>query len=113
MKGDIAFVGFMLTADEWQELDPQSRAQLIAVATRRADSVLDPPRRFPEGTGKHEILDIIDADDLLELDADDAESNLEPVSSTPTTFDVPSAVDAGWEDAADHGWEDFSDLNEI
>jgi hypothetical protein len=102
MKGDIAFVGFMLTADEWQELDPQSRAQLIAVATRR----VEPALRFPEGTGKHEVLDVIDdeLDDLLELDADDADSNLEPVSSTPTLSSAvggPSAVDAGWEDFAD------------
>ena len=96
MKGDIAFVGFMLTADEWQELDPQSRAQLIAVATRR----VEPALRFPEGTGKHEVLDVIDD----ELDADDADSNLEPVSSTPTLSSAvggPSAVDAGWEDFAD------------
>ncbi|HUS28963.1 MAG TPA: hypothetical protein VMZ53_10640 [Kofleriaceae bacterium] len=33
MKGDIAFAGFVLTADEWQELEPDARAQLIAVAT--------------------------------------------------------------------------------
>ena len=110
MKGDIAFVGFMLTADEWQELDPQSRAQLIAVATRRADPLLERPRRFPEGTGKHEVLDIIDdeLDDLLELDADDADTNLEPVSSTPT---LSSAV--GGPSAVDDGWEDFADLAEI
>jgi hypothetical protein len=118
MRGDIAFVGFMLTADEWQELDPQSRAQLIAVATRRVDPDVEPPRRFPEGTGKHEIIDVIDdeLDELLELDADDADSNLEPVSSTRPVDDAlitAPCVDDGWEDAADHGWEDFSDLNEI
>jgi hypothetical protein len=33
MKGDIAFAGFVLTADEWQALDPDARAQLLAVAT--------------------------------------------------------------------------------
>jgi len=82
MKGDIAFVGFMLTADEWQELDPESRAQLIAVATRRADPALVPPRRFPEGTGKHEIVESIDdeLDDLLELDLLDSEL-LEPLDA--------------------------------
>ena len=37
MKGDIAFAGFVLTAGEWQELDSESRAQLIAVATRKED----------------------------------------------------------------------------
>ena len=72
MKGDIAFVGFMLTADEWQELDPDSRAQLIAVATRRTNSRADEqrPRRFPDGTGKHEIVESIDdeLDKLIELD---------------------------------------------
>ncbi len=73
MKGDIGFVGFMLTADEWQELDADSRAVLIAVATRRAQPP-PPPRRFPDGTGKHEVLDVLDeeldtllvADDVLE-----------------------------------------------
>jgi hypothetical protein len=65
----------MLTAEEWQELDPQSRAQLIAVATRRADPSADPqpPRRMPEGTGKHEVIDVIDdeLDDLIEPDLGD------------------------------------------
>lgn len=37
MKGDIALAGFMLTAEEWQALDPLSRAQLMAVALRRED----------------------------------------------------------------------------
>ena len=32
MKGDIALAGFVLTAEEWEELDPLSRAQLIAAA---------------------------------------------------------------------------------
>lgn len=40
MKGDIAFAGFMLTAEEWQALDGETREQLVAVATRR----------FPTGT---------------------------------------------------------------
>lgn len=40
MKGDIAFAGFMMTADEWQALDSETRAQLVEVATRR----------FPSGT---------------------------------------------------------------
>jgi hypothetical protein len=101
MKGDIAFVGFMLTADEWQALDADARAQLIAVATRRADPLLEPPRRFPDGTGRHEILDVIDAelDDLLELDGEETDSNLEPPSTTTASVD--------------DGWEDFADLNEI
>jgi hypothetical protein len=37
MKGDIALAGFVLTAQEWQALDPLSRAQLIAAAGRRDD----------------------------------------------------------------------------
>jgi hypothetical protein len=75
MKGDIAFVGFMLTANEWQELDAEARASLIAVATRRLDPVLDPPRRFPDGTAKHEIVESIDdeLEQLLELDLLDAD----------------------------------------
>jgi len=59
MKGDIAFAGFMLTAEEWRQLDAQSRAQLIAVATRRADSWLSEPLRAPapraEGSGPHDL----------------------------------------------------------
>jgi hypothetical protein len=35
MKGDIAVAGFRLTAEEWQALDSVSRAQLVAVITRR------------------------------------------------------------------------------
>ena len=65
MKGDIAFVGFVLTAEEWQELDAEARAQLIAVATRRTDPWLPTPHgRLAEGTGPHEAVEIIE----LELD---------------------------------------------
>ncbi len=32
MKGDIALAGFVLTHEEWQELDAQSRAQLLTAA---------------------------------------------------------------------------------
>lgn len=35
MKGDIALAGFVLTAEEWAELDPDARSQLLAVALRR------------------------------------------------------------------------------
>ena len=118
MKGDIAFVGFMLTADEWQALDAESRAQLIAVATRRGeqradrrpDAPVERPRRFPDGTGKHEVLQLAEAElledadliedlDLLELEAE-GDSNLEPASS--------KSVDDGWGDPD----LDFSDLND-
>src|SRR5262245_64435345 len=90
MKGDIAFVGFMLTADEWQELDAQSRAQLIAVATRR-DSAPEMPRRFPEGTGKHEVIDFIDPEleQLLELVDDELGDAIEP----PPPVDAPEAAE--------------------
>jgi hypothetical protein len=37
MQGDVALAGFVLTAEEWQELDSSSRAQLVAAATRRED----------------------------------------------------------------------------
>jgi hypothetical protein len=37
MKGDIALAGFVLTAQEWQELDAVSRAQLMAAMSRRDD----------------------------------------------------------------------------
>lgn len=34
MKGDIALAGYLLTAEEWQSLDPRSRALLITAAAR-------------------------------------------------------------------------------
>jgi hypothetical protein len=37
MKGDIAVAGFRMTAEEWQALDPTSRAELVAVITRKED----------------------------------------------------------------------------
>jgi hypothetical protein len=37
MKGDIALAGFVMTAEEWQALDPLSRAQLVAAASRKDD----------------------------------------------------------------------------
>jgi hypothetical protein len=37
MKGDIAVAGFRMTAEEWQALDPASRAELVAVITRKDD----------------------------------------------------------------------------
>jgi hypothetical protein len=89
MKGDIAFVGFMMTADEWQELDAQSRAQLIAVATRRMEQVPETPRRFPEGTGKHEVIDFIDSEleQALELLDDDLGQLIEPPAAAPPIDD--------------------------
>jgi hypothetical protein len=67
MKGDIAFAGFVLTADEWQALDSEARAQLIAVATRRVDPwdprALTPPavlEPLAEGSGPLEIEEVLD-----------------------------------------------------
>ena len=37
MKGDIALAGYKLTAEEWQQLDPLQRAELLAVVTQRDD----------------------------------------------------------------------------
>ncbi|MBP6633534.1 MAG: hypothetical protein KBG28_28880 [Kofleriaceae bacterium] len=51
MKGDIALAGFVLTADEWQELDPSSRALLLAVALRR-----DEPPGAAEAAGTLEPM---------------------------------------------------------
>ena len=117
MRGDIAFAGFMMTADEWQELDSESRAQLIAVATRRADPWLGEPRprRFPDGTGKHEVVEALDGelDELIEPidDAELAQLGLEceieaaievaALGECASPVSVESAIDAGWfEDAA-------------
>jgi hypothetical protein len=35
MTGSIALAGFMMTVDEWQELDEDSRAQLFAISLPR------------------------------------------------------------------------------
>ena len=45
--------GFVLTASEWQALDPESRAQLVAAACMRDDLWSPPvtPRVFAEGSG--------------------------------------------------------------
>jgi len=34
-KKDIALAGFLMTAEEWSDLDPQSRAEIVAVALNR------------------------------------------------------------------------------
>jgi hypothetical protein len=56
MKGDIALAGFVLTAEEWQELEPQLRLQLIVAATKREDPwvVAGLGCTLAEGTGPHE-----------------------------------------------------------
>lgn len=68
MKGDIAVAGFMLTAEEWQELDPASRAQLVTVITRREDAP-----RLASGTGpiSIEVPDGAD-EDATEIVTEDA-----------------------------------------
>lgn len=88
MKGDIAFAGFVLTADEWQALDLDARAQLIAIATRRADPWFDhlaltPPAALEplaEGSGPLEVEEFADT----ELAAD--ESTFDPFAGID---DVP------------------------
>ena len=65
MTGDIALAGFLLTAEEWRQLDPDSRAQLLAAVLRRdepwvasAPVVVVAPAPAPEpafaaGSGPH------------------------------------------------------------
>jgi hypothetical protein len=73
MKGDIAFAGFVLTAEEWQALDTDARAQLIAVATRRdpwlGASFPPPLEPIAEGSGPLEI-EPDRAERIDELDAE-------------------------------------------
>ena len=45
MKGDIALAGFMLTAEEWQAFDSDTRAELVSVMTRRFATGTAPPQR--------------------------------------------------------------------
>ncbi len=56
MTGDIALVGFVLTAEEWLALDAASRAELLAAAFHRDAPwlVLSPepsPRSVPDSAG--------------------------------------------------------------
>jgi hypothetical protein len=53
MREDISLAGFMLTAEEWEALDPSSRAQLVAAATKRDDGWMVAPVTgiVPEQTG--------------------------------------------------------------
>ena len=50
MRGDIELSGFVLTADEWEGMDPVARAQLLRAGLRRDQPWLPPippppPRR--------------------------------------------------------------------
>jgi hypothetical protein len=90
MKGDIGFVGFMLTADEWKALDTEARAALIAVATRRADPWLPSIEPLAEGSGPMEIEEITDAE-LEAVDAPDALGMLEALAADALTREDPFA----------------------
>jgi hypothetical protein len=53
MNGDIALAGYVLTIEEWQALDPVSRAQLVAAMFRWADPWETPtPVVLAEGSGR-------------------------------------------------------------
>jgi hypothetical protein len=56
--GDVTLAGFTLTREEWEELDPESREQLLE-ADREARAATDearvaaaatPPKRWARGT---------------------------------------------------------------
>lgn len=83
MKGDIAFVGFVLTAEEWRDLDAESRAALCAVATRTHDDsfpqrlarssdappVSEPAHALAEGSGPTDVN--VNGNDYVDLDLND------------------------------------------
>jgi hypothetical protein len=54
MNGDIALAGYVLTMQEWQELDPASRAQLVAAVLRWADPCDAPSTVLAEGSERFE-----------------------------------------------------------
>jgi hypothetical protein len=88
MKGDIGFAGFLLTADEWQALDTEARASLIAVATRSADPWLASPspslEPLAEGSGPFEIEEL----EAVELEPDAA---LTALAANALSYDDPFA----------------------
>ena len=53
MKGNISLAGFMLTADEWESLDPLSRAELVAAASPTNEAwVVAPLGPLADGSGR-------------------------------------------------------------
>jgi len=77
MQGDIAFSGFMMTADEWAALDPETRATLEDIATA-PDNELP---RFPTGTQPppvhHQLAEgsgPLMTDEYIDIFSDDLES---------------------------------------
>ena len=57
MSGDIALAGYVLTMQEWLELDPISRAQLVAAMFRWDDPFEGPIAVLAEGSARHERRD--------------------------------------------------------
>jgi hypothetical protein len=105
MKGDIAFAGFVLTAAEWQELEPDARAQLIAVATKRIDPWVGAPAapmglgdemRLADGSGPFET------EEFLEL---------EPESDVDDGWDDPPAFAAGSGVVPTPNWSAAGDID--
>lgn len=57
MKGNISLAGFMLTADEWEGLDPLSRAELVAAASPTNEAwVVAPLGPLADGSGRQRSL---------------------------------------------------------
>jgi hypothetical protein len=53
MKGNISLAGYMLTADEWENLDPLARAELVAAAAAPHDGwVVAPLTALADGSGR-------------------------------------------------------------
>ncbi|MCB9563406.1 MAG: hypothetical protein H6708_23650 [Kofleriaceae bacterium] len=71
MQGDIFVAGFVITEAEWDALDEPSRAQLLAVASRRDGpwvAAAPPPRRSsrsPRATTSSDEVDVYDAYELV------------------------------------------------
>ncbi|HTL37816.1 MAG TPA: hypothetical protein VL326_32015 [Kofleriaceae bacterium] len=101
MKGDIAFAGFVLTADEWLELDHDARSQLIAVATRQTDPWIAAPAdpmRLAEGSGP------LDSEDIVELD-------VEPLSEVDEGWEEPPVFAAGTGVGPTPNWSAAGDID--
>ena len=55
MKGDVALAGFVMTAEEWAQLDSESRSQLLTVALRRDEPPTPAPQRPAPALGSGPI----------------------------------------------------------
>jgi hypothetical protein len=56
MKGDIALAGFVITAEEWEEMDAGWKAQLVAANAPLVPLPVPMPAQMPEHSAAAHVL---------------------------------------------------------